>query len=343
MALQSHTRGRRLASRRSEDGYVLLYLLLIVALMIIAAAIIVPSVTFEIKRDREEELIHRGVQYTRAIRTYYKKFGRYPTRIEDLESANNLRFLRKRYKDPMTGKDFKLLHFGEVQLALGGGIGGGTIPGANPVGSPTTPNGSGGPGGLSGGSSFGGSTFGGNTLGGSGGAGSSPNSLAGQNPQNGSGQGSGTGGTGGTDPSAQGTGTPGPGSSNSTSSSGQLIGGGPIVGVASNAKCPPRPKDDCEGYREFNHKKKYSDWQFIYDPGTDRGGLPMTPNQPPLIGMGQGIPGATTPGAPVNGTNGTGTGFSPIGTQNNQNPPGNTGANPPAAPPAPTPQGNEPQ
>ena len=41
-----------------------------------------------------------------------------------------------------------------------------------------------------------------------------------------------------------------------------------------------------EGIREFNHKKKYEEWQFIYDPSTDRGGLLSTPNQPPLQGAG---------------------------------------------------------
>ena len=121
-----------------SDGYIMLTLLLAMALMVIFAAVIVPSITFEIKRDREEEMIHRGVQYSRAIRAYYKKFGRYPTKIEDLENTNNLRFLRKRYKDPLNCKnsqcaDFKLLHFGEVQMSLSG-MGGGTIPGANPIG-----------------------------------------------------------------------------------------------------------------------------------------------------------------------------------------------------------------
>ena len=112
----------------------MLTLLLAMALMVIFAAVIVPSITFDIRRDREEEMIHRGVQYSRAIRAYYKKFGRYPTKLEDLESTNNLRFLRRRYKDPITGQDFKLLHFGEVKLSLSGGIGGGNIPGANPIG-----------------------------------------------------------------------------------------------------------------------------------------------------------------------------------------------------------------
>src|ERR1700691_2088150 len=112
-------RGRHSAERQSaQHGYVLLTRLLMVAMMIIAAGAVVQTIAFQIKRDREEEMVHRGVQYARAIRSYYKKFGRYPTKIEDLESANNLRFLRKRYKDPITGKDFKcqdfkLLHFGD--------------------------------------------------------------------------------------------------------------------------------------------------------------------------------------------------------------------------------------
>ena len=65
-----------------EDGYVLLTLLLIVSLLAIAFTY---SIYYDKKfalaqqrRDREEELIHRGVQYSRAIRAYYKKFGRYP-------------------------------------------------------------------------------------------------------------------------------------------------------------------------------------------------------------------------------------------------------------------------
>src|ERR1700681_931445 len=118
-----HLQIRRSKSQRGkaacgEDGWVMLSLLLAMALLVIFAAAIVPSITFNIKRDREEEMIHRGVQYSRAIRAYYKKFGRYPTNIEDLESANNLRFLRKRYKDPITGQDFKLLHYGEAKLTL---------------------------------------------------------------------------------------------------------------------------------------------------------------------------------------------------------------------------------
>ncbi len=81
------------------------------------------QLNFQIQRDREEEMIHRGVQYSRAIKKYFKKFGRYPTSLNDLENTNNLRFLRKRYKDPITGKDFKLLHYSEVQMmSMGAGM-----------------------------------------------------------------------------------------------------------------------------------------------------------------------------------------------------------------------------
>ena len=163
--MRLHSQIRR-NPRQGEQGYVLLILLLIVAMTIIAAGVIVPSITFDIKRDREEEMIHRGVQYSRAIRAYYKKFGRYPAKLEDLENTNQLRFLRKRYKDPLTGKDFKLLHYGEAKLSLNG-IAGGTIAGATPVSAMATS------GGLGQTSSFGGnSSFGNNS-----------NSLFGQNSQ----------------------------------------------------------------------------------------------------------------------------------------------------------------
>src|SRR6202049_1915203 len=129
-------RRNRNSHKQRERGFVLLVLMLFVALLTIAAVAIAPSIVFEVRRDHEQELVHRGVQYSRAVQHYYKKFGRYPTRIEDLESANNLRFLRKRYKDPITGQDFKLLHFGEVKMASSLGIGGGNIPGANGIGQP---------------------------------------------------------------------------------------------------------------------------------------------------------------------------------------------------------------
>jgi len=109
-----HTAG---CERRRDRGYVLLGLLLMVSVMLIAAAVVAPNLAFQIKRDREEELVHRGVQYTRAIRNYAKRTGRYPVRAEDLLGGPDQRFIRKLYKDPMTGRDFKFLHLDDVQPA----------------------------------------------------------------------------------------------------------------------------------------------------------------------------------------------------------------------------------
>src|SRR5205814_7869921 len=72
---------------------------------------------------------HRGVQYSRAIRRYVKKVGRYPSRIEELEDTNNIHFLRRRYKDPITGKDFKLLRMTDVQVSFSPGAASGLAPG----------------------------------------------------------------------------------------------------------------------------------------------------------------------------------------------------------------------
>ena len=78
-----------------------------------------PRVAFESQRNREEMLLERGEQYSRAIEVFYRKNKRYPGKMEDLENTNNLRFLRRRYKDPLTGKDeWRVVHMGAAgQLA----------------------------------------------------------------------------------------------------------------------------------------------------------------------------------------------------------------------------------
>src|SRR5580698_8193313 len=97
-----------------QRGYILLTLVLSMAVLSIAAGAIASSIAFQIKRDREEEMVHRGVQYSRAIRNFVKKTGRYPSRLEELQDTNGQKFIRKLYKDPITGHDFKLLHMADV-------------------------------------------------------------------------------------------------------------------------------------------------------------------------------------------------------------------------------------
>jgi type II secretory pathway pseudopilin PulG len=92
--------------RRSEAGYSLLLVIFLVASMILMASAVVPNVLTEGRRQKEEDMIWRGQQYARAIGLYYRKFGKYPTKIEDLtRPTNGVRFLRKAYTDPMNKDD----------------------------------------------------------------------------------------------------------------------------------------------------------------------------------------------------------------------------------------------
>ena len=95
----------------SESGYAMLLVFLIAAMIAVALYNEMPRVAFESQRAKEQLLIERGEQYKRAIQVFFRKVNRYPATIEELENTNNIRFLRKRYVDPMTGKDkWRLIH-----------------------------------------------------------------------------------------------------------------------------------------------------------------------------------------------------------------------------------------
>ena len=297
MSFRSQT---RCARQNGEQGYALITLLLIFAIMGIMAATLVTSIKFDIQRDREEEMIHRGVQYSRAIRAYYRKFGRYPASIENLENTNQIRFLRKRYKDPLTGKDFKPLHFGEVRMGIYGMGGAGVLPGASTVG-PTgalTQNG------LSN------SSFGNNTSGNSNSFGQAQKTTTDSSQPADSG----------TDTGGSSTKISGEASSSDDQGSAdqpvRTFGGMPIVGVASTSKGST--------IREFEKKKKYNEWLFVYDPGVDRGFLITTPYQPQqqMFGVAQQNlnPQNPTPGL---GTSAPGSGGNAPVPPPNNNTPGN--------------------
>lgn len=99
--------------RKSEKGYVLLVFVMFSALLVVGLSAIIPQVAFEGQREKEEELLFRGQQYQRAIQLFFRKFGRYPNSLEELERTNGIRFLRKAYLDPMTKEnDWRLIHIG---------------------------------------------------------------------------------------------------------------------------------------------------------------------------------------------------------------------------------------
>jgi len=315
--------------RGQEGGFALLLVFAMAAIVAIMLYMELPRVAFEVQRDREEMLIERGEQYKRAIQLFSRRFRSYPPTIDALENTNNIRFLRRRYKDPMTGKDeWRLIHAGpggvlldsltqkppgktdgsgiapldsssssdtpvvsmkpRVRPSEGGGVPGNPVP---PPGSPDQP-GPADPSGPPGASGSPGST-----------------GVAGPNAP-------------GAYPSVSGGITPGgPALSGNNealaaiqkrlttptlmpgfSAGGQTIGGG-IAGVAS--------KLEAEGVKTYKDRRKYNEWEFVYDPRTDvpgQVGGPGGPGVPGVPGLGLTSPtGLQQPGNQPFGPGGPGT------------------------------------
>lgn len=261
--------------RSSQSGYVLLALMLTMTLILVALAVEAPRIGQQIKREKEEELVHRGKDYATAVKRFvHKNGGRYPVSVEQLENTNHIRFLRKKYVDPMTGdSDWKMVHVGEAEIK---------IPTPNP--------------GLSGG---GGTNPG---LGG-GTGGQTTNSPGIVSPQPTGITQTLTGPTG--QPQTQPSDTGQVGTLTTTGiGNGQTVGGGQIMGVASVNKG--------QAIKEFNDKDHYNEWYFVYDLRLEQsGGTGVTVAAPRGAGTAtgsSGTPGATgTPGTPgsINGAPGT--------------------------------------
>src|ERR1700728_1613201 len=110
--MKSSGAGRMKRRRESESGFALLLVFVMAAAIGITLYMEVPRVAFESQRTKEQMAIDRGLQYERGIQLFYRKYQLYPQTLDDLETTKNIRFLRRRYKDPLTGKDFRLLHVG---------------------------------------------------------------------------------------------------------------------------------------------------------------------------------------------------------------------------------------
>ncbi len=311
---------RRPACLGDDEGYLLFGVLILLFLFTLALSIAAPMVAKDIQRDKEEEAVQRGKQYKRAIRMYYKKFNAYPTTVAQLESTNNMRFLRKRYLDPITGKDdWRIIHVGEAKVPVLGFFGQPLQAGISSATTGLMGNGTGGLGNGSTtagtGSTFGNSSFGsssngfgsssggfGSSSGTSTGDGTTPAAPVGVLPGMSAGAGV-SGAPGSTDGSGTATQTGSTGSfgtsiasqSNSIGSGGTT---GPIVGFGIALDKP--------SLVIYHKQDRYNKWEFTYDPIEEQ----------MYVGS-SGIPGAS----PVAGSSGTagspGTGSStPFGSTN---------------------------
>lgn len=98
----------------SESGYALAILMLVAALLLIAISVALPDLKTQAKREKELELQFRAMQYVRAIQAYNRKFpNQWPLSVDALMNTNNVRFLRQKWKDPMTKDgEWRFIHLG---------------------------------------------------------------------------------------------------------------------------------------------------------------------------------------------------------------------------------------
>jgi type II secretory pathway pseudopilin PulG len=232
--------------RTSEDGYILIWVIFLVAVFTLALTVAAPKIAKEIQLDREHETMQRGKQYARAIQLYYRKFHAYPPSLDALVKTNEVRFLRKKYVDPTTGKDdWKPIRFGQNKVPTAMGFfgeplaaGASTIAGTGPSGG----NGIAGASAIGSGLSFGGTSPSAPT---------DPGTTPGANGATATTNPTGTAGATGT------TGTSGT-STSDTGLSGQTFGGAGIIGFE-----PASSKSSILIYKKKSH---YNEWEFVYDP-----------------------------------------------------------------------------
>lgn len=255
--MTSHTPSRR--PPEGEEGYLLLGLVVVCFLLALALGVAAPRVAKQLERDREVESEHRAQEYVRAIQLFYRKNNRYPNSVDEMlgksqggislgGTSTNVHFLRQQYKDPLTGGDYKLIHFGEAKTEVKGffgeplqGMPVGNLGAASGMvssfagNSGSTSNSPTATGGLGTSSSSTGSTFGSSTSTGSSGtqAGTTTGSQSGSQ----------------TDTSST------LGGNNASTFQGSK---GAIIGVGSNGKG--------HGLVEWNGSENIEDWEFLYDP-----------------------------------------------------------------------------
>jgi type II secretory pathway pseudopilin PulG len=94
-----------------DGGFTMVVLLIVMAVMAVGMTTLLPTWRQQAIREKEEELIFRGNQYARALVLYSRKNNNLlPANIDVLYDG---KFLRRKWKDPITGEDFGLLPAGQ--------------------------------------------------------------------------------------------------------------------------------------------------------------------------------------------------------------------------------------
>jgi type II secretory pathway pseudopilin PulG len=258
--------------RRSDAGYAMAALLVAMAVMAVMMSIAMPVYRQAAQREKEAELVWRGQQYDRALQLFRRKTS--APGPPNLDILIDQKFLRKKYKDPITGGDFELKPVGAIgpgteRPGLPGGAVGASRPGR-----------------------VGRSAFGSQQVSSSGQTSGPGNQTSGVGNRSGEA---------GTPPEPGAAGQSESGEPNETVSPfgqrafGQLIGG-------------VRSKSKARSIRELNGRTRYDQWEFVYVPYNPNPQPPVAggarPGQQPRT-PGQRTPGMT-PSTPRSGSTGSG-------------------------------------
>jgi type II secretory pathway pseudopilin PulG len=125
------------SSQRDDRGYAMAALLVGMSVMAVLMSALLPVWSHMATREKEEELIFRGKQYARAIGLFQRKFAN--TAPPTIDLLVEQRFLRKKYKDPITNDDFQPIYANQAAIQRPGGGPTAARPGQSVSGSTPAP------------------------------------------------------------------------------------------------------------------------------------------------------------------------------------------------------------
>ncbi|HET9702669.1 MAG TPA: hypothetical protein VFP85_01460 [Vicinamibacterales bacterium] len=96
-------------------------LLVGMSVMAVLMSALLPVWTHLATREKEAELVFRGQQYARAIGLFQRKFANTPPPTIDVLVEQ--RFLRKKYKDPITNDDFQPIYANQAMQGVSAPLG----------------------------------------------------------------------------------------------------------------------------------------------------------------------------------------------------------------------------
>ncbi len=127
----------KLEGQPGQHGFAMAALLVSLAVMSVLMSVALPAWRHEAQREKEAELVFRGEQYARAIALFRSKNGNaFPPNVDVLVEG---RYLRKKYLDPITRKDFDVISAVGAQAGTPGIQGRGGQPGRGRQGTPQAP------------------------------------------------------------------------------------------------------------------------------------------------------------------------------------------------------------